>query len=135
MKKITINWGDEYPMDEFEVNYPIARAVFTLLSRISESWIKWTSVKNKDKELYLCDPEKNDFCPKHGCQIDCFLCTQREYSRDGFRLMYNGSGFITLVPEEVDAETGKLPENHNGLNEINKITEFRKDEENKTPEL
>lgn len=135
MAKVTIDWGEDYPMDEFKVTYPIARAVFTLLSRISDTWVKWKSVKNKDTELFLCDPEKNNYCPKHGCQTDCFFCTAREFSRDGFKLMYNGSGFYMSIPEEVDAETGKPPEFQKGLNEINKITELRKDEENKTPEL
>lgn len=135
MAKVTIDWGEDYPMDEFKVTYPIARAVFTLLSRISDTWVKWTSLKNKGKDVYLCDPEKNESCDKGSCQIYCFLCTEREFSRDETKLRFNGSSFLPFFPEEVDAETGKPPENHNGLNDINKITEFRKDEENKTPEL
>lgn len=135
MTKVTIDWGEEHPMDEFKVTYPIARAVFTLLSRISYTWTKWTSLKHKGIYVYLCDPEKNVSCSKESCQIDCFLCTKREFSRDETKMRFNGSGFIPLVPEEVDAETGKPPEFQKELNEINKITEFRKDEENKTPEL
>lgn len=135
MVKITLNWGDEYPMDEFNVTYSIARSVFTMLSRISGTWVKWTSLKHSRKEVYLCDPEKNTSCRKGGCQTYCYFCTNPEYSKDGYKLCYNGSGFDVSVPEEVDCETGKPPEFAKGLNEINKITEFRKDEENKTPEL
>lgn len=74
MAKVTIDWGEDYQMDEFKVSYPIARAVFTLLSRVSDTWAKWQPVKHDETESLT-------------------------------------------------------------LNDINKITEFRKDEENKTPEL
>lgn len=135
MAKVTIDWGEEYPMDEFKVTYPIARAVFTMLARISETWVKWRNVKRKDKELYLCDPEKNDSCRKTNCQVDCFMCTQREFARDDIKLCFNGDSFVPYFSEADIHETEKDSEITKTLNDINKITEFRKDEENKTPEL
>lgn len=122
MAKVTINWGDA-PMDEFNTSWPIARAVFTLLSRMSDTWTTWRPVTKDSSEVFLCDPEKNTFCKKSGCQIDCFLTTKREYSRDGFKYCYDGNSLKTYMPEEKGADD---PEIEKDLTDINKITEFRK---------
>lgn len=131
MAKVKIDWGDT-TMDEFNTSWPIARAVFTLLSRMSDTWTQWQPVTKDSSEVFLCDPEKNLTCKKSGCQIDCFLTTKRECSRDGYKYCYDGKALKSFIPEEKGSDN---PEIEKDLTDINKITEFRRDEENKTPEL
>ena len=56
-----------------------------------------------EKELYVCNPEKNTLCPKYGCQDFCFHTTSKEYSTDGKPVDPKECG-ADLKP--VDPETG-----------------------------
>ena len=37
------------------------------------------------KDVYVCDPTKNETCTKTGCRTSCFLTTNEKYMADGFR--------------------------------------------------
>lgn len=40
-------------------------------------------------EVYLCDFEKNDKCPKDLCQTRCFYTLNKKYSKDGKKYFYD----------------------------------------------
>lgn len=44
---------------------------------------------NENFIVYKCAPEKNTKCRKTDCQTLCFHTTERKYSRDGKKYIYN----------------------------------------------
>lgn len=100
MVKVIIDWGEDLTkIDEFSCNYAVGRAVFTLLSKMSDTWATWNSKTKSSADVYLCDPEKNEECTKTHCQNDCFFTKNKEYSKDGNLYRYDGKKFNGIIVE------------------------------------
>lgn len=62
MVKVIIDWGEDLTkIDEFSCNYAVGRAVFTLLSRMSDTWANWQSVEKAGNKIdsQIEDPGEN----------------------------------------------------------------------------
>lgn len=100
MVKVIIDWGEDLTkIDEFSCNYAVGRAVFTLLSKMSDTWAKWQSKTKDSVDVYLCDPEKNENCQKTICQKECFFTRNKEFAKTDILYRYDGKKFNGIIVE------------------------------------